>query len=102
MDGLRRRRAGEPGRNDRHDPRDIGQWMQSGAPEVKGFSQSALQLVGRHQSGQHFFTAAPLLLGKGMKRRGAIAKMTRGAAAAQHENIIGIQIANHGAVDQHG
>jgi hypothetical protein len=69
---------------------------------VQGFSQGTLQLVGRGQASQQFLSATSILLGESEKRRGAVAEMAGGAAVTQDEYVVGVEIANHGAINQCG
>ena len=102
MDSLRRSSTDETSGDDRHDPCDVGQGMETVLPEIKRFRQGALQFVGRHEASEQFLAAAPITLGESEERRRAVAEVARGAAATQDEDVVGVEIANHGAVNQRG
>jgi hypothetical protein len=62
--------------------------------------QSALQFIGCDQASEEFLAASAIALGNSEERRRRVAEMARGATAAQDEDVVCIQIADPGAVDQ--
>lgn len=100
MNGFFRPRAHEASGDHRGYPGNVGDRMEAAVPEVEGLRQRTLQLVGRDQANQQFLSAAPILLGNCEEPGRGVATMAGGTATTQNENVIGVQIANHGAIDQ--
>ena len=102
MHGFNGRCTDKTSGDDRDDPCNVGQWMEAAVPEMECFRQRALKLVGCYQAGEQFLSAALILFGKSQEPGSAVAAVTGCAAATQDEDVVGIQIANHGAIDERG